>query len=158
MPAGTLLYGFDTSNEEAAVGALLVYGVWRSRDVAALKITPEIWGMVERAVKSCAKRAADLHEFLEDLKPRLKCATIHPRYMTAGQNTVTFIETADGELLGGMRPRREFWTAVLEDADHKAVLEALYGKTGWIIALVRDRIEREKPVEMLAKEDDGYGE
>lgn len=140
---------------------MLVYGVWRSRDVARFKINPEVWQTVERAVKSCAKRAVDLHDFLEHLKPKLKCGTVHPRYMSTGAApTVTFVkDPGTGELLGGVESKREFWTTMLEQADHRAVLSILYAKTGWVIALVRDRLEREKPLEGLTREEneDGQG-
>ena len=43
--------------------------------------------------------------------------------------------------------QREFLTSVLNDADSRAVVDALYKQTSWVIALVRDRLEREKPIE-----------
>ena len=46
---------------------------------------------------------------------------------------------------------------ILEEIDHQAVLDILYKKTSWLIALVRDRLEREKPLEVsgiLKEEDD----
>ena len=47
-----MFYGFDTSSEEAAIGALLVYGIYRSRDMKRFKITPDMWGVIERVVKA----------------------------------------------------------------------------------------------------------
>jgi hypothetical protein len=155
-----MIYGFDTANEHAAAGAFLVYGIYRSRDAKRFKVTPDMWGIIERAVKGSAKRAGDLHAFIEHLKPKLKCGAVHPRYMTSGTApTVTFVKDPEtGELMGGVAAGREFWTRALEEADHRAVLDALYGKTSWVIALVRDRLEREKPVEGIMRdyeEDEG---
>ena len=74
-----MYYNFDTSDENAAVAALLVYATYRSRDLKRFKVNPEMWSTIERAVKSVAKRAPDLGEFLERLKPKLSCSSIKPR-------------------------------------------------------------------------------
>ncbi|WP_206922901.1 hypothetical protein [Alicyclobacillus suci] len=154
-----MYYGFDTSDENAAVGALLVYGIWRSRDTKRFKISPTVWGQVEQAVKSSSKRAMDLNDFIERLKPKLQCATIQPRWMWDGSgNTITMhADRSTGEIIQiEDKGRRVFWTQLLEDADHIVVLDRLYKRTSLIIALVRDRLEREKPLEArgLIKEED----
>lgn len=142
--------GFQTRDQAAAVAALMVYGVYRSRDQKRFKITPDMWARIERATKSAAKRAFDLNDFVERLKPKLQCSTINPRWMDTGlADTVTFrVDRATGEIIGsGAADRRTFWVDVLDNADHRAALDTLYRKTAYVIALVRDRIEREKPLE-----------
>lgn len=143
-----MYYNFDTSDENAAIGALLVYGIYRSRDQKRFKITPDMWGIIERSVKSSAKRALDLNDFIEKLKPKLSCSSIRPNAMATGEqlSTVTMaIDHVTGELIQKTElGRREFWTRILEDADHELVLERLYGRTSLIIALVRERLERER--------------
>ena len=58
-----------------------------------------------------------------------------------------------GELMVvGQPDRRDFMVRVLEEADDRAVLRRLLDHTFMVIALVRDRLEREKPIE--AKEGD----
>lgn len=149
-----MIYNFDTSDENAAAAALLVYAVYRSRDVRRFKVTPEMWNTVERAVKSVAKRAPDLAEFLERLKPKLACASIKPRWArTIPEGIVamkrgpdgTFIQVAD-------EGRRQFLTDVLEAADHRQVLDVLYRKASYVVLLVRDRLERERPLEAITTE------
>jgi len=140
---------------------MLVYGVYRSRDHKRFKINIGMWGQIERAVRSAAKRSEDLHDFLEKLKPKLHCETVQPRWMSvAADNVVTMLRDAEsGELtevenLG----RRTFWTVTLERADHALTLDRLYRRTGLIIELVRDRLEREKPLEVkgiLKEEEEG---
>lgn len=144
-----MFYGFDTSDEDAAIGALLVYGIYRSRDQERFKVTPDMWGIIERAVKSSAKRAMDLNDFIERLKPKLHCSTVHPRWMWDGQNTVTMaLNRETGELYEVQdKGKRMFWTGILEQADHRTVLDRLYRRTALIIALVRERLERERPLE-----------
>ncbi len=146
-----MYYNFDTENGDYATSALLVYAVYRSRDVKRFKITPDMWGQIERAVKGAAKRAQDLGDFIERLKPKLHCATIHPRWAkTIPDGLKTMQMMPDGSIAEVEdQGRRQFLTDVLEEADHKAVLEALYKKTSLIILLVRDRLEREKSMESI---------
>lgn len=161
-----MLYGFDTHDDNAAVGALLVYGVYRSRDVKKFKVTPDMWGMIQRAVSGCAFRSVDLWEFIEKLQPKLHCSTLNPRWMRVDHNPVIgmYVNRETGEIIqrGGQQPeeRRQFWTDVLQDVDHEAVLEILARKTSLVIALVRDRLEREKPyeAELVAAVEAGEGE
>lgn len=155
-----MIYGFDCADQDAATAALLVYVVWRSRDKARFKITPDVWGQVERFVKDSAKRATTLPEFIEALKSarRVNAPSLHPRHMEvglAGEVPLVAVTDAAGKLAYAIQfssddrdtGRREFAIKVLERADHKGVLAKLYRETGWIILLVRDRIERERPVE-----------
>lgn len=152
-----MYYGFETSDENSAIGALLVYGIYRSRDVKRFKVTPDMWGIIERAVKSSAKRAMDLNDFIEKLKPKLHCSTLKPQYMKTDLDVFAMYHTKTGEIIHIQdEGKREFWTRLLEECDHKKVLERLYGRTSLIIALVRDRLEREKPLEVkgIIKEDE----
>lgn len=157
-----LYYGFRTTDRSEAAGALLVYAVYRSREPGRLKITPDLWGRIERATKSAAKRADDLGDFIERLKPKLGCSTIRPQYartvpedvLTMVPDPVTggFIEYADK----GKTETRQFLTELLEDIDHASVLDMLYRKTALIILLVRDRLERERNiVETVKAEEKG---
>lgn len=145
-----MYYGFQTSDENAAIGALLIYGIYRSRDIKRFKVTPDMWGMIERAVKSSAKRAMDLTDFIEKLKGKLKCSSLKPQYMATNTNVVAMqVNQETGEIIQVEdKGKREFWVDLLENADDKAILERLYAKTSLIIALVRDRLEREKALEL----------
>lgn len=146
------MYGFDTGDEFIAVAALTVYAIWRSRG-KGYKISPDTWGQVERFTKSAAKRADDVAGFMERLKPKLQCSTIQPRWC----------RTPDEPIDVGGRARsggeRRFLTEILAAIDHGAVLRGLYQRTAYVILLVRDRLEREKPMEIqwqaqVAEEED----
>jgi hypothetical protein len=52
-----------------------------------------------------------------------------------------------GELRQINQERREFLTQVIDEADHEAVLDVVYRQTAYVVLLVRDRLEREKPYE-----------
>ena len=157
-----MIFNFQTQNENAAIAALLVYGIYRSRDAKKFKVTPDMWGMIERAVKSSAKRALDLNDFIEKLKPKMHCSTIHPKWMKTNFDVVStmYVDRETGVLIEKKQTgeRREFWTEILEEADHETVLDVLYQKTSLVISLVRDRLEREKPIEsIMMKEDEEDG-
>jgi len=159
-------YGFETNDENAALGALLVYGIYRSRDIKRFKVTPDMWGIIERAVKSSAKRALDLHDFIEKLKPRLMCSTLKPKWMETDEEALLrpiamVMNRETGEIIQKQdKGRRQFWVEILEQIDHQEVLDILYKKTSWVIALVRDRLERERPLEVsgIIIEDEGEEE
>jgi hypothetical protein len=96
-----MYYNFDTSDPNAATAALLVYAIYRSRDAKRFKVTPEMWNTIERSVKSVAKRAEDLGEFIEKLKPKLACASIKPKWAkTLPDDVITMkVDPATGELM-----------------------------------------------------------
>lgn len=144
-----MIYHFDTEDPAAATAALLVYAVYRSRDARRYRPTPDMWGQIERFTKAAAKRADSLPRFLETLKPRLSCDTLAPRAMAVGLAGAPTVALGDGAFaeLAPAAGQREFLTAVLERADEAAVLDRLYRETAWVILLVRDRLERERPVE-----------
>lgn len=144
-----MYYNFDTTDESSAVGAVFVYGIYRSRDTKRFKVTPSMWGQIEQGVKSAAKRAIDLNDFIEKLKPKLSCSSVQPRWMPGRDNLVTMaVDSKTGEVVSvDDQGRRVFWTSLLEEVDHRLVLERLYKRTSLIIALVRDRLERERPLE-----------
>lgn len=145
-----MYYNFDTDEKHAAVAALLVYAIYRSRDSKRFKVSLDMWGMIERATKSASKRAGDLADFMEKLKPKLHCPTIQPRWAkTLPDGIISMKMMDDGSVVQVEdRGRRQFLTDVLSEVNHRAVLDYLYRKTALIVLLVRDRIEREKPLEI----------
>lgn len=52
-----------------------------------------------------------------------------------------------GELRQVKQEKREFLTGIIAEADDRSVLELAYKQTAYIVLLVRDRLEREKPYE-----------
>jgi hypothetical protein len=160
-----MIYGFDTRSQEAALGALIVYGLYRSRDVKKFKVKPDMWTTISNAVGGCALRSVDLWEFIEKMKPKMHVGTLNPRWMAVDHDPVIsmYVDPETGELIekGGQQlgERRQFWVDVLDSANHEAVLYLLANRTSYIIALVRDRLEREKPYEaIIAKEEEKYDE
>jgi len=147
-----MIYGFDTSEEDVAAAALVVYAIYRSRDRSRYKVSPTMWEQIERFIKSSAKRAKTLSEFVEKFKPKLSCGTISPRWCEAGiKNDIGLMSISGGHLIEVVDDdRREFLTTVVNKCSDGAV-KALYKEPSWIVLLVRERLEREKSVEKKLK-------
>ena len=141
-----MIYNFDTESKEHAVAALVIYAVYRSRDKKRFKVSPEMWGQIQRFTQAAAKRAKTIQEFIGNLQPKMQCPAINPKWVEVGvkgklfQSGSSFIDIPQPE-------RREFLTEVLNGVDHKKVIKLLLKETQWLIMLVRDRLETEKPLE-----------
>lgn len=146
-----MLYNFDTDDIDRATAALCVYALWRSRS-RGLKITPKIWGQVESWSKAAAKRAPNLAQFIEKLKPRLHVDTLNPRWMEVGLKGFQAVTDSAGNTayMQGAESR-EFMTTALQRCNEERALELLYKETAMIVLYVRDRLEREKPIEKQYK-------
>lgn len=144
-----MIYNFDTQDQPAATAALLVYAIYRSRDKRKFKVSPEMWGQIDRFVKASAKRARNLPQFIDALMPKLCCPSINPHWMQIGM-TGRIVDMGNGqfgEFAGTNADGREFLTGILETEQTPEVLNKLYKETTFVILLVRDRLEREKPIE-----------
>lgn len=141
-----MIFNFDTTEDDSAVAALIVYAIYRSRDKRRFKTSPEMWGQIERFVKASAKRTTNIQRFIDALMPRMSCPSINPKWMDVGING-RLTQFGNEFMAFPNAEQREFLTSVLNAADHDAVIERLYRETTWVILLVRDRLEREKPIE-----------
>lgn len=148
-----MIYNFDTEKNEDAIAALVVCAIYRSRDKKMFKVSPEMWGQIERFCKASAKRALNTQQFIESFKKKMCCHSISPKWTEVGvkgrlvKYGSDYIELEQDE-------KREFLTSILKDVNHKAILDILLKETSWVIALVRDRIEQEKSLEKLFEEDE----
>lgn len=146
-----MIYGFETNNENLALSSLLVYAVFKSRDTSKFKVTPDMWGIIERQVKASAKRSITILDFLENFKKKLKTSSIQPRFMNYDNKKEKLtIELEDGTLVEREEKRKNyFWTNEIENADNRAVLNELYNHTNFVILLVREKLEIEKKLKIV---------
>lgn len=146
-----MLLGFDTDDQDMAAAALCVYVVWRSRDMKRFKVTPDVWGQVERFTRASAKRSRTIPDFIEKMKPRLMAGTLNPRWMRIGMSgDIPMVTTDDGlriHLDADGEPLREFMTGIVRNSDERKVIRALNDNSAWVILLVRDRLEKERVIE-----------
>jgi len=155
-----MIYGFETDSLAEASAALIVYSIYRSRDQSRFKPNVKMWGQIERFIKSSAKRSKRLPSFIERLKPKLCCDSISPRWCEAGvKNDIGLISrvnsAGDTEYIQPAGAAgREFLITALNKTDGDEVVKVLFSESAWVVLLVRERIEREKPAEKYIKKEE----
>ena len=81
----------------------------------------------------------------------MACDTINPKWMDTGVITGTVIRTDTGEILsfGDGGTKRDFMLEIVEGPkeQQRSVVDLIYSETQRIVLLVRERLEREKPIE-----------
>jgi hypothetical protein len=141
-----MIYNFDTTNKVQATAALLVYAIYRSRDKKRFKITPEMWGQIKRFIEAASKRSKNIPVFIDQFSKKMSCDSINPKWVEVAvkgrlfQSGSCFIDIPQPD-------KRQFLTEVLNDVDHKQVVKCLNTETQYVVMLVRDRLETEKPLE-----------
>lgn len=142
-----MIYNFDTSEKRYAVAALLLYATYRSRDKSKFKVSPEMWGQIQRFTQAAAKRAKTLQQFINNLQPKMNCPSLNPKWLEIGIQGRTFLQSGSNFIELSQPERRNFLTEVLREVDDKEVIKLLRNETQFIILLVRDRLEKEKSIE-----------
>lgn len=97
-------------------------------------------------------RADDVGEFLESFKRQMACGTINPRFCFTGAAAMNAMKFSDGSIFvheESDKAPRDFMISILEAPQEKQqeITDALYEQSQRIILLVRDRLEREKPLD-----------
>jgi len=112
-----------------------------------------LWGKIERFAKASAKRSINLPQFIEKFKIKMNCDSINPRWAEAGIKNDILLPINDGQYIepAENKEQREFLTAAIAQIDDNKAIRSLYTQTAWIILLVRERLEREKPAEKFVK-------
>lgn len=149
-----MLFGFDTENETVAAGCLLVYAVYKSRDVKRGPSGYDMWEQIERFTRRAAMRADEIGEFLESFKRQMACGTINPKWCSTGVVAMNAMQFADGSIFvhgdnGSDDAPRDFMISIIEASADKQqeIMDTLYEQSQRVILLVRDRLEREKPLD-----------
>lgn len=109
-------------------------------------------------VRASAKRAIDVAGFINKFKPKMKCATINPKHTQTGllKNEAMVLEDGSIIMKNDENRNRDFMVEVIEAPSdlQKKIVESLYKETQIIILLVRDRLEREKTLEIFVMTED----
>lgn len=156
-----MIYGFDTDDEDHASACLIVYAAWRSRDKGRFKITPEVWSQVTGFVRAAAMTSKTLGQFADRLCKRMLAGSLSPKWLEIGHKgeiPLAPVVGDDGKLSHAIQfapdpDMREFATSVFARAPRPAI-DFARKETVYLIALVRDRLEREKPIESKVEEID----
>lgn len=142
-----MLYNFDTTEMSRAKAALLLYALFRSRDVNSPLNGLETWSRAESFCKAACLKSSTTGEFVTRFKELAKIPSIKPYYLTDANKMV---EMPDGSIIqsDGVRDYR---LDIFEDDGVRTTIEKEYPI---IVMLVRERIQREKLMHTEEEEND----
>lgn len=132
-----MLYNFDTSRDDRARAALLIYALFKSRDAASPLNGLETWSRAESCCKAACLKSSTTAEFATRFKELAKIPSIKPYYLTDAEGLV---QMPDGAIIQADGVR-DYKLDIFEDDDVRATIEREYPI---IVMLVRERIQREK--------------
>lgn len=132
-----MIHGFETGDQAAADGALLLYAAYRSRDMGKWRPVPKMWGQIEAAAQGAAVQSSSLPRFLDRLKYTPFCGSPAPRYLAATYDDASYLDSLLSNTLAG-----------------GPVLRALRRETSYIVLLVRSRLEQERSIDVVTKDSD----
>lgn len=140
-----MLLGFNTENEVKAKAAMIVYVIYKSRDVKRGPSGLDMWGQIERFAKAAAKRSEGIDDFVNSFKRKISCSTINPYWMRNDIPAANAKILKDGSIMSFGGDLWAFGLEIFDDEENgKEIVDCIYSKTQIIILLVRDRLEREK--------------
>lgn len=77
----------------------------------------------------------------------MACESINPKWCDSGMSVMAAYEDEQGNIVVSGEKGRQFLTEIIESGEDQEILYQLYKETARVIMLVRDRLEREKPIE-----------
>ena len=132
-----MLYNFDTSEKKRARAALLIYALYKSRDLSSPLNGLETWSRAESFCKAACLKSSTTAEFVTKFKEMSKIPSIKPFYLTDPDG---FVQMPDGSVVQS-DAARDYKLDIFEDDDVRNTIETEYPI---IVMLVRERIQREK--------------
>lgn len=132
-----MLYKFDTDSLSHAKAALLLYGMYRSRNQNSPLNGLETWDRFQSFVRGACLKASTTAEFVQAFCKKAKIDSVKPRYLSTGE-PVAMPGTGELIMSAGMADYR---LGILADND---LLRLYNTESLYLIMLVRERIQREK--------------
>lgn len=132
-----MLYQFDTDSLSHAKAALLLYGMYRSRNKNGPLNGLETWDRFQTFVRGACLKASTTAEFVQAFCKKAKIDSVKPRYLSTG-DPVVMPDTGELIMSAGMSDYR---LGILADND---LLRLYNTESLYLIMLVRERIQREK--------------
>lgn len=132
-----MLYNFDTTDELKAKAALILYALYRSRDVNSPLNGLETWTRAESFCKGACLKSKNTAEFVTRFKTMAKIGSIKPRYLSDPEGLTML---PDGTVVQSDAVKN-YRLSLFEDDRIREIIEREYPI---IVMLVRERIQREK--------------
>lgn len=132
-----MLYQFDTDSLEHAKAALLLYGMYRSRNKNSPLNGLETWDRFQSFVRGACLKSSTTAEFVQAFCRKAKIDSVKPRYLSTGE-PVSIPGT--GELIESASVS-DYRLGIIAD---NSLLRLYTTESLYLIMLVRERIQREK--------------
>lgn len=133
-----MLFNFSTDNMRFARAALVLYVLYKSRDVNSPMNGLETWNRVEAYCVGACKKSRTTSEFVTKFKELGKVGAVKPRYLSEQGPELAVMP--DGSVVESTNIRN-YHTELFEDDEVRKTIENDYPL---ITMLVRERIQREK--------------
>lgn len=132
-----MLYQFDTDSLDHEKAALLLYGMYRSRNQNSPLNGLETWDRFQTFVRGACLKASTTAEFVQAFCRKAKIDSIRPHYLSTG-DPVPMPDT--GELIRSDAVK-DYRLGIIAD---NSLLRLYNTESMYLILLVRERIQREK--------------
>lgn len=132
-----MLLKFDTDSLDHAKAALLLYGMYRSRNQNSPLNGLETWDRFNAFVRGACLKSGTTAEFVQEFCRKAKIDSVKPRYLETG-DPVLNRETGELIVSSGVSDYR---LDILED---NSLVDMYRREAIYVIMLVRERIQREK--------------
>lgn len=132
-----MYFKFATDDLKHARAALLLYGLYRSRDKNSPLNGMETWDRFGSFVRGACLKGSTTAEFVQAFCKKAKIGSIKPKYFNTG-DPVVMPDT--GEIIVSDKVS-DYRLDILSD---NTLLDILNNETMYLIMLVRERIQREK--------------
>lgn len=132
-----MLYQFDTDSLSHAKAALLLYGMYRSRNQNSPLNGLETWDRFQTFVRGACLKANTTAEFVQAFCKKAKIDSVKPRYLSTGDPVAI---PGTGELIMSAN-MADYRLGILAD---NSLLKLYNTESLYLIMLVRERIQREK--------------
>lgn len=135
-----MYYNFNTKSLSKAKAALLLYAMYKSRDMNSPLNGLETWTRAESFCKGACLKSSTTSEFVTKFKEMAKVGAIKPYYLADDRDGENIVSLPDGSVVSGEN-FKNFQISIIEDNEIRKVIEKEYPL---IVMLVRERIQREK--------------
>lgn len=132
-----MLYKFDTDSLDHAKAALLLYGMYRSRNANSPLNGLETWDRFQSFVRGSCLKSSTTAEFVQAFCKKAKIDSVKPCYLSTG-DPVIMPDTGEMVISSAVSDYR---LNILADDD---LLKLYNTESLYLIMLVRERIQREK--------------
>ena len=131
-----MYYQFNTDSIEHARAALVLYALYKSRDVSSPLNGVETWDRFQGFCRGACLKSSTLPEFVQAFCRKAKVNSIKPAYLDTGEPVLM----GNGELIEA-EGVHDYRLDILGD---NSLLDLIRNESMYLSLLVRERIQREK--------------